>query len=48
MLQTKDTGLNEWMKTQDRLRAPLLEAHLRSKHTDKLQVEGVGKGTLSK
>ena len=48
MLQSKDTGLEELMKTQDHLRAPLLETHLRSKDTDKLQAEGAGTGTLHK
>ena len=36
------------MKTQDHLSAPLLETHLWSKDTDKLQAEGAGTGTLYK
>ena len=48
MLQSKDTVLEELMKTQDLLRAPLLETHLRSKDTDKLQAEGAGTDYLYK
>ena len=48
MLQSKGTGLKEGMKTQDHLRAPFQETHLRSKDTDNLQAEGGGKGTLHK
>jgi len=36
------------MKTQDHLCAPLVETHLRSKDTEKLQAEGAGTGTLQK
>jgi len=48
MLQSKDTGLEEGMKTQDHLCAPLQQTHLRSKDTDKLHAEWVGIGTLHK
>ena len=41
VLQTKDTGLKEGMKTQDHLRAALQGTNLRSKDEDELQVEGV-------
>jgi len=48
VLHSKDTELEEGMKTQEHICAPLLKTHLRSKDTDKLQAEGVGTGTQHK
>jgi len=42
VLQSNDTGLEVLMKTQDHLRAPLLETHLRSKDQTNYKMKGRG------